>query len=282
MSIKNDNSGARAHFASAEIITSRQNPTVAMTAGLSDKKRREAAGLFLLDGIKLTLEALSSELAVRYVLLTERAAGKYASALEPLIGSARVCILSEPAFDRVTDERAPEGVVAVAAYSDTVRRDFAPEDADAGDSRLILDGVQNPENFGAILRSARAFGTGNIICGDGCADVYGRRVMRASMGAALHTGTLYTRDAAGVCGELAARGHRVIATVPREGATPLSGFKFRRGDCIVIGNEGHGISREVSAAATDAVYIPMAPGQESLNAASAAAIILWELYKSQR
>ena len=282
MSVMSEKPDKKRIFDTAAVITSRQNPTVSAAAKLSDKKHRDEAGLFLIDGIKLTEEAAASGLSVEYILLTERAAEKYSHTLAPLVGRTRVYILSEPAFSRVTDERAPEGVVAAVRYSDSVRRRYVSADACAPECGLILDGVQNPENFGAILRSARAFGIGNIICGEGCADIYGRRVMRASMGAALHVGTLRTDSAADVCRELAANGHRVIAAVPRDDALTLSDFEFRRGDFVVIGNEGHGVSREVMDSVTGCVYIPMAEGQESLNAACAASVILWEMYKNAR
>lgn len=258
-------------------ITSRQNPVVSETAKLMDKKYRDERGIFLLDGIKLTLEAVSSELTLEYILISERAEEKYCDMLDGV--GAKIFILSSPAFERVTDERSPEGVVAAVRYSDGVRRDMTDGDAEDGAGGLILDGVQNPENLGAILRSARAFGIERVICGAGCADIYGRRVMRASMGAALHLGSLFTENTAAACRRLAENGHRVIAATPREGSSSLDGFVFRRGDCIVIGNEGHGISDEVMAEVTGRVHIPMAEGQESLNAAAAAAVIMWELYK---
>lgn len=280
MTIDRENAPRNPILSRAVTVTSRQNPTVSEAAGLGDKKRRDSAGLFLLDGIKLTLEAISSQLTVEYVLLTESAALRYADALSALDDETRIYVLSEPAFARVTDERSPEGVVAAVRYSDTVRREFNAADADTEDCRLLLDEVQNPDNFGAVLRSARAFGMSGIITGAGCADIYGRRVMRASMGAALHTGTLRTGDLAETCRELAKRGHRVLAATPSGGAKSILDIGFRRGDCIVIGNEGHGISREVMESATECFYIPMADGQESLNAACAAAVVLWELYRN--
>ncbi len=259
-------------------IASRQNPTVAGAAKLADKKYRDEEGLFLLDGVKLAEEAGASGLTVEYILLSEGAEAKYLDMLRRICG--RIYVLSGPAFERVTDERAPEGVVSAVRYSDSVRRDFTESDAAYDGGAVLLDGVQNPENFGALLRSARSFGIDRVICGRGCADIYGRRVMRASMGAALHMGALYTDSAAEACRMLGARGHRIIAATPREGADVLGKFEFRRGDVIVIGNEGHGISAEVMESVTGSVRIPMAEGQESLNAAAAAAVIMWEMYKS--
>lgn len=266
---------------SVDVITSRQNPIISMTAKLGDKKHRDAEGLFLLDGIKLTLEAASSPLTVEYVIIREDAKDLYYETVRGVLPDAKIYVVSPSAFDRVTDEKAPQGVVTAVRYSDSVKRDGDVDASLLSGVSLFFDGVQNPDNFGAILRSARAFGVENVICGNGCADIYSRRVMRASMGAALHIGSTYVSDTAATCRRLAAEGRRIIATLPSPTASSLFEFSFRDGDVIVIGNEGHGISDAVIAESTDMLYIPMAEGQESLNAASAAAVILYEAYRQK-
>lgn len=264
-----------------DIITSRQNPIISTTAKLGDKKHRDAEGLFLIDGIKLTLEAAQSPLCVEYVIIREDVVNAYYGTVKASLPDAKIYVTAPSAFERVTDEKAPQGVVAAVRYSELVKRECASvSDIPKGVS-LMLDGIQNPDNFGAMLRSARAFGIENVICGPGCADVYGRRVMRSSMGAALHIGTTYVKDPAQLSRELSSSGRRVIATIPSPDASSLFDFTFEDGDVIVVGNEGHGISDAVIAEATDNLYIPMAEGQESLNAAAATAVILYEHYKQK-
>lgn len=265
----------------ANIITSRQNPVVVSLAKLSDKKHRDAEGLFLVDGIKLVLEAAASPLTVEHVILREDAVAVYGDVVAHELDGARVSVLSASAFERLTDEKAPQGIIAAVRYGDAVKRrcDSASELPDG--QLLMLDAIQNPDNFGAILRSASAFGIKNAVCGAGCADVYGRRVMRASMGAALRVGCAVSDDLASLCRDVTASGRRIIATVPREGASLVYDFKFRDDDIIVIGNEGHGISDGVLGCASEAVYIPMEKGQESLNAAVAASVILYEMYRQK-
>ncbi len=266
---------------SVDVITSRQNPIISMTAKLSDKKHRDLEGLFLLDGIKLMLEAASSPLTVEYVIIREDVRDLYYTTVHSALPEAKIYVVSPSAFDRVTDEKAPQGVVTAVRYSDSVKREGEVDVSALSGISLLFDGVQNPDNFGAIIRSARAFGVKNVICGNGCADIYGRRVMRASMGAALHIGSTYVGDVVATCRKLADEGGRIIATLPSPTASSLFEFSFRDGDVIVIGNEGHGISDAVIAVATDMLYIPMAEGQESLNAASAAAVILYEVYRQK-
>lgn len=263
------------------VITSRQNPVVALLAKLSDKKYRDSEGLFLVDGFKLVKEAAASGLTLAHVILREDAVGTYGDFVTEQLRDVRVSVLSASAFERVTDEKAPQGIIAAVEYSDSVKRSADASGSLPDGQLLLLDAIQNPDNFGAILRSASAFGISGAVCGAGCADVYGRRVMRASMGAALRVGCTYTSDLADVCRRAAASGRRVIATLPREGAKLVYDFDFREDDMIVIGNEGHGISDGVLEAASEAVYIPMEKGQESLNAAVAASVILYEMYRQK-
>lgn len=260
------------------ILTSRQNPIISSLAKLGDKKYRDKEGLFLLDGIKLTLEAAASPLKVEYVLIREDVRDVYFDTLADALPTSQIYVTSASAFERVTDEKAPQGVVAAVRYSDSIKKNDDGELIPYGNI-LVLDAIQNPDNFGAMLRSARAFGIDGVVCGPGCADIYNRRVMRSSMGAALHIGSIYTSDLAAYCEKLVRSGKRVISAMPSEDASSLIEFEFGGNDAIVIGNEGHGVSDAVLAASSDMVYIPMVKGQESLNAATAAAVIFYEMYR---
>lgn len=263
------------------IITSRQNPFVVALAKLSDKKHRDAEGLFLVDGIKLVREAASSDLTVEHVILREDALDLYGDFVAQELSGARINVLSASAFERVTDEKSPQGIIAAVRYSDSVKCACTSASELPEGQLLMLDAIQNPDNFGAVMRSASAFGVKGAICGVGCADVYSRRVMRASMGAALRVGCIISDDLTSLCRDVTASGRRIVATVPREGASIVYDFKFRDDDIIVIGNEGHGISDGVLECASEAVYVPMEKGQESLNAAVAASVILYEMYRQK-
>ncbi len=265
----------------SDVITSRQNPSVAYFSKLSDKKYRDAEGLFLADGVKLAEEIAASELTAEAVILREDALGAYGNFVREMLAEARMYVLSVSAFERVTDEKSPQGIVTAVRYSSSVKREIGSSAELPSGQLIALDAVQNPDNFGAILRSASAFGIGGAVCGVGCADVYGRKVMRASMGAALRVGCSYTGSLPSICREASASGRRIVATVPRQGAKLVYDFDFHADDIIVIGNEGHGISPELLDAADEAVYIPMSKGQESLNAAVAASVVLYEAYRQK-
>lgn len=272
-----------------ERITSRNNPLIVTMAKLDQKKYRDETGLFLIDGVKLYREAKAAGSDVFAVFVREDAADELISLAGGIAKDTRVIIVPDSVMDRITEERFPEGMVSAVRYSDSIKREESAAGFDAkfysGRRILILDGIQDTGNMGAIMRSARAFGIDTIICGPGCADVYGRRVMRASMGAALRLMCVYIDNLSDVCRKLLHAGRRVFAACP-DGDKPCGGnFEpeggFKPLDCIVIGNEGHGVSDDVLSLCTGRVTVPMSEGQESLNAACAATVILWERYKSE-
>ena len=156
---------------------------------------------------------------------------------------------------------------------------MAPKDPLCGDSRvLFLESVRDPGNLGTIVRAARAFGVTALVLSADCADIYNPRVLRAAMGALFRQQIFITKDFVEVV-RARAEGSRVFAATLTENAVKLGEAKLLPGDAVVVGNEGHGLSRAVIDAATDQIYIPMEQGVESLNAGVAASLLLWELYR---
>ena len=142
---------------------------------------------------------------------------------------------------------------------------------------MLLDGVQDPGNVGTVIRTAEALGFGGVLLSPDCADVWAPKTLRASMGSALRLPC--------VCGEmtelipaLKERGFSVYGAMLDKTAQKLGEIKFPERSAVVIGSEGRGVSPEAAQLCTGAVYIPIS-GAESLNAAAAAAMILWELSK---
>lgn len=146
---------------------------------------------------------------------------------------------------------------------------------------MLLESVRDPTNVGAILRSAAALGVYRLILSEDCADVYNPRAVRASMGALFGQRIDRVGDLCGVIGQLRKRGRRVFAAALDENAVRLGELEIRRGDCVVIGNEGHGLSDGVLDASDGSVYIPMSGRTESFNAAVAASILMWEFAKQR-
>lgn len=269
----------------AETITSRQNPLLVLTAKLADKKHREREGLFRFDGKKLFLEALSAGLPLAAVLLKESTAPSF---LPRALAYAektcmRVAVLPDALFERVSEEKSPEGVICLCHYLTSLhRREHAGEsegDPFASFGRvLVLESVRDPGNLGTILRSSRAFGVDLVALSDDCADVYNPRTVRAAMGALFAIPTVQIGDIVGAVSRATAY-RRVLAAALAPEALRLGEVPLREDDVLVVGNEGHGLSPEMLAAATSSLYIPMESGVESLNAGIAASVLLWEFYR---
>ena len=275
-----------------EIIRSRQNRTVVEIAKLCDRKARDAGRSFRFDGIKLFEEAIKKELEIQTVLLRASSAERVCGELERRCGNevlskcGRVLCLSDEVFDKISEEKSPEGVICVAKYIDKFQK-FATI-YNSGDflqmqkERLVLiESVRDPSNIGAIVRSAAAMGIDRLILSADCADIYHPKAVRASMGTLFDQKIDRVSDLATVVTQLRQNGRRVFAAALKEDAAVLGSFPLEFGDCVVIGNEGHGLTEQTIAACNGCMIIPMTSRAESLNAAVAASLLMWEFSKPQ-
>jgi tRNA G18 (ribose-2'-O)-methylase SpoU len=137
--------------------------------------------------------------------------------------------------------------------------------------------VQDPTNLGSIIRSTAAFGCSAIVLGPKCADPFSRRVLRVSMGAALHLPIVESRELGADLRELGAAGFELVAAVVDPTAEPLSAFQRGERTAILFGSEGHGLAEDWLALCHRRVTIPMQVGIDSLNVAVAAAVVLYQL-----
>ena len=271
-----------------ELITSRQNPLVSLAAGLLERKQRRREGMFRFDGKKLFREALTAGLPLYAVLLREKDADGILDFVSDLSlpDGVRAVMLPDTLFDRISEEKAPEGVICISKTLDKIHKivtidKCVPEAQPIPVGKtLLLESVRDPGNLGTIIRSAKAFGVKNLVLSSDCADLYNPRTIRAAMGTLFTQNVYMAEDLIGVIGSLRARG-RVYAAALCEDAVRLGEVSFGENDAALVGNEGHGLSQEALAACTDTLYIPMAAGVESLNAGIAASVILWELYRGQ-
>ena len=229
-----------------EIITSKTNPRVKSAAALLDRRERKKTGLFLLEGARLCADAARNGVTVETLFLTEAAAEK----LSDTKNSQHVFCVCRKKKDRLTTD--PRGLY------------------------VFLDNVQNPDNLGAVSRTAEALGFDGLILSGGC-EADSPKALRASMGALLRFPVTAVEDGAAWLAARRAEGMRLLATVPDRAADDITQLKLTSGAVLVIGNEGSGVSDETLRLCTDRVTIPMAGKAESLNAAAAAAISMFVL-----
>ena len=269
-----------------EVITSRQNRIVVDTVKLGEKKARESVGLFRFDGVKLLEEALLKGVVIKRILLCQskvEAILQRLGACEDKLEGIAVSVLEDSVFSKVSEESAPEGVICVAEFPKRhVRRagkDELLETAKDKSKRvLLLESVRDPGNMGTVMRSAAAFGVDTMVISRDCADVYNPKTVRGAMGALFKMNIFVFEDIKEAIECLRENGRRVYAAALDKSAVRLDEVSFDKGDAVIIGNEGHGLTSETVSACDRSLYIPMEEGSESLNAAIAASVILWSMY----
>ena len=271
-----------------EVITSRNNTLIKWVSSLHSKKGREENGCFFAEGIKLVKEALEAKLPVTYIFLAQSKKSEYLDCILKLCEcdiykNTEIVLLADEVFEKISTENAPQGVLSVIKYLDffsyidiIYKEDFfLPTDERA----IILCSVRDPANLGSVIRSAVAFGVDRIILSDDCAELYNPKTVRSAMGSLFRVKATRVRSLEDLIPALQSSGRRVLAAELSDGAVSLKDANINTSDCVIIGNEGHGISREISSLCNSSVYIPISKRTESLNAAVAAAIFMWDQNK---
>ncbi len=248
------------------VIESTRNGKVKAWRELHRRKGRAAAGLFLAEGPHLVEEAIRSGLRIEEIVL-QRGVDTPVNA-----GVCKVTAVTEHVMRAVCESETPQGVVAVC------RLPAKEELPAARGSWLLLDGMQDPGNVGALIRTADAAGCTCVVCGTGSADPFGGKALRASQGSVFHVPVI-RNGLQQTIAALKKSGMTVMATSMAgesyKGLGPQSDF------ALVMGSEGGGVSREVEALCDRCVTIPMRGRAESLNVAVAAGVLLFSLGKDR-
>lgn len=242
-------------------ITARKNPLLQQVKKLlSSKKEREAAGLFAADGTKLLKEAIAHWPGLDTVILSD---GVEADLPE----NVRVVRVPEDVMESISPMQAPQGALFLCRFPEKCA--FVPKPG-----MLLLDGIQDPGNLGTILRTADALQIPVALL-EGCADPYSHKVVRASMGAVFRTPPVIAswEEAERVCKQA---GIPVGVTALSERARDIRSADLQK-MAVVIGSEGQGVRRQILNSADAQLIIPMDQNCESLNAAVAATIVMWQM-----
>ncbi len=225
---------------------------------------RREAGLFAAEGPKLLAEALKWDGGVESVI---RAPGV---PLPELPERVRVVEVSDSLLSSVADTETPQGVVFLCRMK--------PLDLPGkleGSRYLVLDGVQDPGNVGTVWRTADAFGADGLILCNGCADPYNPKTVRATMGAVFRL-PVYESDLDTAAKRLKEANLPLYAAALREDTADVREIDLKR-SAVIIGSEGRGVSQRALELCDKTIKIPMRERCESLNAAVAAAVLLWEM-----
>lgn len=263
------------------MITSRSNPLIVETAALKEKKYRDRDRLFMLEGEKLLQEALVSKAELTHVFCTP---DKLELCRTLGVSDELIALVSEEVLKKLSTEKAPQGVICVSKYIDkfhNINKIYSKEDFPCGAVKrcILLSSLRDPGNLGTIIRTALAFGIDEILMSSDCADLYNPRTVRASMGAVLKQRISVCDSLANAITTMRECGYSVYAAMLDRSAKTLTDIEISDKTAFVIGNEGHGISEEIASCANGKVYIPMEAGAESLNAAVAASVFMWQMYR---
>ncbi len=249
-----------------EQITSRKNPLITHIRKLiSDRTYRRESGEYLGDGVKLLDEAAKWNAAITCVVCTE------GTVLPELSKGVRVVQVPEDVMASISPMKAPQGALFLCGMPGG---QDVPETL-SGQRYMVLDGLQDPGNVGTIWRTADALGADGLILTGECADPWNHKTVRATMGACFRL-PVYEVKRQDLPALLERSDLPLYATALREDTLDLREADLRR-CAVAIGSEGRGVSEEVLAMSQKTLKIPMRERCESLNAAAAATVVLWEM-----
>lgn len=257
------------------MITSTANPHVKHIRSLAaDRKERRRERMFVLEGVRLIADALASGAALELALYApeQLEATQAGRELMARLRELPQALEASPQVVRAASDTVhPQGVVALARWP-------SPAPGRPG-LLLVLDAVQDPGNLGTLLRSAEAVGVAEVLCAPGTADVYAPKVVRAAMGAHFRLALEQDIGWEAIDERLATVDHVYAAEA---GATmPYYAADWRQPSALIIGSEASGLSEDARARATKRIGIPMRGGAESLNAAVAGSVILFEALRQR-
>ena len=246
-----------------ERISSRKNPLLQQVRKLlSSRKERETTGLFVADGTKLLSEAVKWWPGLETVIISD-------GVEVDVPDHVRVVSVPKDVMESISPMQTPQGALFLCRLPE--KKEFSPKPG-----MLLLDGIQDPGNLGTILRTADALEIPVVLL-EGCADPYSHKVVRASMGAVFRNVPVQTTWEQ-VKASCLKEKIPVAVTALSERAEDIR-TALVENMAVVIGSEGQGVRKEILEAAQAELIIPMNPNCESLNAAIAAAIVMWQMKK---
>lgn len=255
-----------------------ENAQIKELAKLQKKSRlRDEKGIFLVEGPRMTEEIPAER--IEKVYASESFAKKNKEFLEKL--QAPVELLTDTVFAYVSDTKTPQGILAIVKRLNYMMNDLMQVKNQKAPHLVVLDNLQDPGNLGTIFRTAEAAGVTGILLSKDCVDVYNPKVIRSTMGAVFRMPFLYVEDLPEKIKELQKKSIKTYAAHLR-GENAYDEEDYTTGCAFLIGNEGNGLRDEVADCADCLIRIPMEGEAESLNAAVAAAVLMFEAGRQRR
>lgn len=258
------------------MLTGKDNNIIkeAVKLNKSAKYRREKK-LFTAEGVRLCRDGAESGAVIERFLYTADSREKYSEDFKKIMSASCSSFeISKSLFEKISETRSPQGFFCIFNMLD---KPTFPYTINKQGNYVALENLQDPSNLGTILRTAEALGVDGVILSDGCCDVYSPKVVRGSMGAVFRISCLSVGDFTSYIAKLTSEGVQTYASTPYTDNI-ITNIDFN-GGVMIIGNEGNGITQETLSVCSQKVKIPMRGRAESLNAAAAAGILMWEMFR---
>ena len=252
-----------------KLIESSQNRIIKQINSLKAKKERDKTGLFVLEGERLVSE-IPPDWQIEYVVVCE----DYNGSIE---NYDNVYIVKKDIFNKISDTVNPQGILAVCRI---LHRDIDCAFEDKNGLYVILDRIMDPGNMGTIIRTADAGGVSGIFLSKGCVDLYNPKVIRSTMGSIFHLPIYVDVDIEELLNKCRENNITTVATHLKGDKMPYE-IDMKKSCAILIGNEANGLPDEVSNRADKLVKIPMPGKAESMNAAIAGSILIYEAVRQR-
>ena len=247
------------------------NKRIKELTALKDKaKARRESGTYIVEGIKMCGEAPKDMVLETYVTAS------FAMQNKEWIKGRNAEILEERVFEKISDTKTPQGVLSVIRQPKYSLDDMIKK----ADLFVVLEDIQDPGNLGTIIRTAEGAGVAGVIMSRGCVDIFNPKTIRSTMGSIYRVPFIYTDDLKKVIEKLKENEIEVFAA-HLKGKSDYDDITYRKA-AFLIGNEGNGLSDETAALADTYIRIPMEGQVESLNAAVATAILIYEFSRQRR
>lgn len=259
-----------------QVITSRDNEQIKKIRKLKDKKYRDEMGLYVVEGIKTVNEAIAENADIQTIVICDDSNEQEELKQKMLYTVSRFDILyvNESVFEAISHVMHPQGILAVIKKKEKAEEIKLDEDV-----IVILDDIQDPGNLGTIIRTVDSCGLSQIIISKDTADPYSPKVVRSTMSGIFRVNIVESQELTETIKEIKNNGYKIIATTLNTNKT-IYDIPYKK-TAIVIGNEANGISKNVLELADEKVKIPMLGKTESLNAAVATGIVLYEAFRKK-
>jgi RNA methyltransferase, TrmH family len=244
-------------------IESVKNPKVKAWKKLLTKKERDQSGTYLIEGFHLVEEALKEQIVLEVIVNQDMERQTHMN-----LEGIEVVYVKHDVMKVICDTETPQGIAAVCEQKTVSIDDIKLE------KLLLLDRVQDPGNLGTMIRTADAAGIDAVILGEGCADPYNPKVVRATQGSLFHLPLMKVNLA-----EFIEKLDMPVYGTALEGGLPFEQVEKAESFALLMGNEGQGVSKDLLEITTKNLYIPIYGKSESLNVAIAAGILLYYLRK---